>query len=99
MTRTLWILVTTALGVSIATVALAQTSTSPSSTCGPETWSTDKMAYVGVPCAGQQPAQSTSSGQTAHAPGQAPAAAPCGVETWSTDKMTYVTTPCTSSGQ
>ena len=55
------------------------------STCGIETWSTDKMAYVTVPCTENQQV------------GQAPAKnanAKCGVETWSTDKMTYETTPC-----
>jgi hypothetical protein len=96
MTRTLLILVPTVLGVSLGAAAFAQNAPSSSTKCGPETWSTDKMAYVGVPCTGQEAAQPTSSnGQTA----KAPAAAKCGVETWSTDKMTYVTTPCTSTEQ
>ena len=54
-------------------------------TCGVETWSTDKMTYVTIPCTENQQV------------GQAPAknaSAKCGVETWSTDKMTYETTPC-----
>ena len=55
--------------------------------CGVETWSTDKMSYVTIPCTenqqvGQAPAKNTN--------------AKCGVETWSTDKMTYETTPCTT---
>ena len=89
MTRTLLILVPTLLGVSLAAAALAQSTGSSSAKCGPETWSTDKMTYVGVPCTGSQAAPSSStssSGQTAKTP--------CGIETWSTDKMTYVTTPC-----
>jgi hypothetical protein len=69
-----------------ATAVYAQTPPSQSN-CGVETWSTDKMAYVTVPCTGGAP-----SGQTAATPG----ASNCGVETWSTDKMAYVTTPCAS---
>jgi hypothetical protein len=54
MTRTLSLTVIALLGLSAA--AQAQTASS-SSGCGPETWSTDKMAYVGVPCGdGQTPA-------------------------------------------
>ena len=71
--------------------AHAQTAAAPSSNCGMETWSTDKMTYVTVPCA------STSAqpqGQTAKAPARAAKTEDCGVETWSTDKMTYVSTPC-----
>jgi hypothetical protein len=62
--------------------------TTPPANCGVETWSTDKMAYVTVPCAGG-PEQNS---QTAKAPG--PSTAKCGVETWSTDQMAYVGTPC-----
>jgi hypothetical protein len=53
-----------------------------------ETWSTDKMTYVTVPC--------NSSG-TAADQAQAPngqKAPPCGPETWDTAKMMYVGTPC-----
>ncbi len=71
--------------LTLGAAALAQTA-QQQSTCGVETWSTDKMTYVTVPC--------TESQQQV---GQAPAKnanAKCGVETWSTDKMTYETTPC-----
>jgi hypothetical protein len=47
MTRTIALSVIALLGLS----ALAHAQTKGSSACGPETWSTDKMAYVGVPCA------------------------------------------------
>jgi hypothetical protein len=47
MTRTLSLTMIALLGLS--TVAHGQTSPS-SSGCGAETWSTDKMAYVGIPC-------------------------------------------------
>ena len=47
MTRILSLTAIALFGLSAA--AHAQTSSS-SSGCGPETWSTDKMAYVGVPC-------------------------------------------------
>jgi hypothetical protein len=67
--------------------ALAQTAQQPS-TCGVETWSTDKMAYVTIPCTESQQ-------QVGQAPAKG-ANAKCGVETWSTDKMTYVTTPCSA---
>ena len=47
MTRTLTLTMIALLGLSAA----AHGQTSPSSSgCGPETWSTDRMAYVGVPC-------------------------------------------------
>src|SRR5262249_55738501 len=76
------------LTVGAATV-YAQTAAQPAQqNCGVETWSTDKMAYVTVPC----PGGTAASGQTAAAPGSSNSN--CGVETWSTDKMTYVTTPC-----
>jgi hypothetical protein len=64
----------------VASLAHAQTSTSSTSKCGPETWSTDKMTYVGVPCAAGQGSTSTATN--------------CGPETWSTDKMAYVGVPC-----
>ncbi|SEO64022.1 hypothetical protein SAMN02990966_02400 [Rhodospirillales bacterium URHD0017] len=57
------------------------------STCGVETWSTDKMAYVNIPC--------TESQQVGQAPAKN-ANAKCGVETWSTDKMSYEMTPCST---
>ena len=81
---TLTIIPLTALMVGAA--ALAQTAPQQS-TCGVETWSTDKMTYVTIPCTENQQV------------GQAPAKnanAKCGVETWSTDKMTYETTPCSA---
>jgi len=70
--------------LTLVAAAHAQTA-QQQSTCGIETWSTDKMTYVTIPCAESQQV------------GQAPAKnanAKCGVETWSTDKMTYETTPC-----
>ena len=87
MTRLISTLTIIALtGLTLGAAAQAHTTPPSPSNCGVETWSTDKMAYVGVPCTGEQP-----SSQTATAPG----AAPCGgVETWSTDKMAYVGTPC-----
>ena len=70
--------------LTLVAAAHAQT-TQQQATCGMETWSTDKMTYITIPCTENQPV------------GQAPAknaSAKCGVETWSTDKMTYETTPC-----
>jgi hypothetical protein len=78
MTRTLILSVIVFAGA--ATLAHAQNAASSTSKCGPETWSTDKMTYVGVPCAGGQ--------------GSTSAATNCGPETWSTDKMAYVGVPC-----
>jgi hypothetical protein len=49
MTRTIALSVIALLGLSA--LAHAQAKGSSSVTCGPETWSTDKMTYVGVPCA------------------------------------------------
>jgi len=80
---TIILLTTVTLG---AAAGYAQTT--PPANCGVETWSTDKMAYVTVPCAGGQDQNS----QTAKAP--ASSTEKCGVETWSTDKMAYVGTPC-----
>jgi hypothetical protein len=51
MTRILSVAVIALLGP--CTVAHGQTSPSPSG-CGPETWSTEKMTYVGVPCGDSQ---------------------------------------------
>lgn len=47
MTRMIPVTMIALLG--LAASAHAQTASS-SGGCGPETWSTDKMAYVGVPC-------------------------------------------------
>lgn len=47
MTRTLTLTMIALLGLSAGAHGQASSS---SSGCGPETWSTDKMAYVGVPC-------------------------------------------------
>lgn len=52
MTRTLTLTMIALLGLSAA--AHGQTSPSPSG-CGTETWSTDRMTYVAVPC-GDSPA-------------------------------------------
>jgi hypothetical protein len=70
--------------------ALSAQAQSSKSACGTETWSTDKMAYVGVPCSGGQETAAATSAQGA----KTPAAQTCGVETWSTDKMAYVSQPC-----
>ena len=78
---TLTIIPLTALTLGAA--ALAQTAQQQA--CGVETWSTDKMTYVTIPCTENQ--------QVGQAPAKG-ANAKCGVETWSTDKMTYETTPC-----
>jgi hypothetical protein len=90
MTRPLLALVSVSLSALFAGALPVYAQSSSGSGCGPETWSTDKMAYVGVPCTGGQ--------ETASAPSKAgdksPAASACGVETWSTDKMAYVTAPC-----
>jgi hypothetical protein len=90
MSRPLLTLVSVSLSALFAGALPALAQSSSGSGCGTETWSTDKMAYVGVPCAGGQ--------ETASAPSKpgakAPAGAACGVETWSTDKMAYVTSPC-----
>ena len=89
MTRPLLTLVSVSLSALFAGTLPALAQSSSGSSCGTETWSTDKMAYVGVPCTGQETASATPK------PGaKAPASATCGVESWSTDKMTYVTSPC-----
>jgi hypothetical protein len=62
MTRIQTLLVTTALAAVLPLAsAMAQNGGANDTKCGPETWSTDKMMYVGVPCVGggeavQQPA-------------------------------------------
>ena len=91
MTRSLSTLIALATVTLGATAVYAQT-TAPApapSNCGMETWSTDKMTYVTVPC------NSAGAADQAQAPGgqKAPETS-CGPETWSTDKMTYVGTPC-----
>ena len=90
MTRSLSTLIALATLTLGATAVYAQT-TAPapaSSNCGTETWSTDKMTYVTVPCNGGGAADQ------AQAPTNGQKPAPCGPETWSTDKMMYVGTPC-----
>jgi len=79
MTRTL--ILSGIVFAGLVSLAHAQSATSSTSKCGPESWSTDKMTYVGVPCAGGQ--------------GATPSASNCGPESWSTDKMAYVGVPCT----
>lgn len=73
--------------LTLCAAAHAQTA-QQKSTCGVETWSTDQMAYVTVPCTENQ--------QVGQAPAKKDSNAKCGVETWSTDKMTYEMTPCTT---
>ena len=77
----------TVAALTLGAVATQAQTTQPA--CGVETWSTDKMAYVTTPCAGDQAQQAD---QTKKPTG--PNNANCGVETWSTDKMAYVSTPC-----
>lgn len=89
MTRPFLTLVSVALSA-LFVGALPVYAQSSGSSCGTESWSTDKMAYVGVPCAGGQASTATPSKPG----GKASATASCGVETWSTDKMAYVTSPC-----
>jgi hypothetical protein len=62
MTRTLTLSVIALLGLSA--LAHAQTKGSSSGACGPETWSTDKMTYVGVPCADNATPQQASAPST-----------------------------------
>ncbi len=63
MTRTL--ILSAILFTGLASLAHAQTAKSSTSNCGPESWSTDKMAYVGVPCAaGQAPGVQQASAPT-----------------------------------
>jgi len=71
----------------LGAAAAAHAQTTSQSNCGIETWSTDKQAYVTVPCTG---GETQAGSQTAKAPG----AQNCGIETWSTDKQAYVGTPC-----
>ena len=87
MTRTLSILAAALLAASIGglSIGLAQDKTSSGAKCGPEEWSTDKMAYTGVPCVGEE-----GTPQSAQAPGKAS----CGLEVWSADKLIYETLPC-----
>jgi hypothetical protein len=80
--------------IALATLTLgaaavhAQTTPPAPSNCGVETWSTDKMTYVTVPC------NSTSAAPQAGQTANSTKAPDCGPETWSTDKMMYVGTPC-----
>ncbi len=65
MTRAQRLLVTTALAAVLPVAsAMAQTGGASITKCGPETWSTDKMAYVGVPCVGAEPSSQGTVGQT-----------------------------------
>ena len=67
MTRLQTLLVTTALAATIPLApALAQNGPS---NCGPETWSTEKMAYVRTPCNAGDAAQVGTSGPTAYGSG------------------------------
>ena len=64
MTRAQKLLVTTALAAVVPLAsAMAQTGGASITKCGPETWSTDKMAYVGVPCVGVEPSAQGTIGQ------------------------------------
>ena len=63
MTRTL--ILSALLFAGVTSLAHAQTAKSSASNCGPESWSTDKMAYVGVPCStGQAPGTQQASAPT-----------------------------------
>jgi hypothetical protein len=63
MSRTQTLLVTTAMALALPLAsAMAQTA---STSCGPETWSTDKMTYVKTPCTGAETVGT--SGPTANA--------------------------------
>ena len=60
MTRAQTLLVTTALAAALPLAsAMAQTGGASITKCGPETWSTDQMTYVNVPCLGGESAQGT----------------------------------------
>ena len=86
MTR-LNLMIAACVASTLGAVASVHAQTASPSNCGVETWSTDKMAYVTVPCAsGVEQAGS----QTAKASGSPN----CGIETYSVDKQAYVSTPC-----
>ena len=87
MTRSLSALIALATLTLGATAVYAQTPPPAPSNCGTETWSTDKMMYVTVPCSGGGAADQAQAPNGQKAPA-------CGPETWSTDKMMYVGTPC-----
>jgi hypothetical protein len=58
MTRAQRLLVTAALAAVVPLAsAMAQTGGNPGTKCGSESWSTDKMMYVSVPCVGVEAAQ------------------------------------------
>lgn len=64
MTRAQTLIVTTALAAVLPLAsALAQTGGDPNTKCGRETWSTDKMMYVNVPCIGAEAVQQGTVGQ------------------------------------
>ena len=66
MTRAQTLIVTTALAAAIPlATAMAQTGGNPGTKCGPETWSTDKMMYVDVPCIGAEAVQQGTVGAAA----------------------------------
>ena len=65
MTRAQTLIVTTALAAVLPLAsAMAQTGGVTGTKCGPETWSTDKMMYVDVPCVGAEAVQQGTVGQT-----------------------------------
>ena len=66
MTRAQTIVVTTVLAAVLPLAsAMAQTGGNPNTKCGAETWSTDKMMYVDVPCVGAQSDQQGTVGAAA----------------------------------
>src|ERR1700756_220460 len=66
MTRAQTLIVTTALAAVLPLAsAMAQTGGNPGTKCGAETWSTDKMMYVNVPCVGAEAVQQGTVGAAA----------------------------------
>lgn len=86
MTR-LNLMIAACVALTLGAAVSAHAQKASPSTCGVEAWSTDKMAYVSVPCA-------SGAEQTVSQTAKAPASQNCGIETYSVDKQAYVSTPC-----
>ena len=79
MTKAFAILATAMVGASLIGVAAVNAQTSSStSKCGPEVYSSASQTYVGVPCN----------------TGEAKAAQPCKPEGYSSSDQTYTSVPC-----
>jgi hypothetical protein len=78
-------------GLTLATAVAHAQNNASTTACGVETWSSDKMMYVTVPCTGGAQQGTSAAGGSSSSKSSAQS---CGPETWSTDKMMYVGTPC-----